>query len=159
MPTFRKHLKQSLALFLVIASFSGYSNVFAETTETVTEDTHHADHSFDWSGVYHGFIPCDDCKGIKTTLALNPNNSYILLSQYVGKSDREIVEKGKFTWGDEKKTLVLTPRNSTQTRQYFFGDNMLIQLDNNGNRITGNNADRYILRRNEMSQNQATQHH
>ena len=94
------------------------------------------------------------------TLALNPNNdSYILISQYVGKSEREIVEKGKFAWGDTNKTVVLTPRNSTQTRQFLVGDNQLTQLDNNGNLVTGSTAERYILRRNDLKQPQSQASH
>ena len=108
--------------------------------------------SLDWPGVYHGFLPCDDCKGVKATLALNKNNSYILITQYVGKSEREFVEKGKFTWDNNSNTIVLTPRDSSTTRQYFVGENMLTQLDNNGNRISGKLADRYILRRTDIKE-------
>ncbi len=158
MITVKQHLKQSLTLFLFIATFSGYSTVFAEATETVKADTHAIQHNI-WSGVYHGFIPCDDCKGIKMTLALNKNNSYLLISQYVGKSEKEIVEKGKFTEGNESNTIVLTPRNSSQTRHYLVGESTLTQLDSNGNRITGKSAERYILRRQEISETQSQPSH
>lgn len=159
MPTVKQHLKQSLTLILFIATFSGYNHVFAETTETVKADAHATKNNI-WSGVYHGFIPCDDCKGVKMTLALNKNNSYLLISQYVGKSEKEIVEKGKFTEGNESNTIVLTPRNSSQTRHYLIGENILTQLDSNGTRITGKSAERYILRRKEISetQNQPSHH-
>lgn len=150
MRTFRQQFKQILAFFLFIAIFSGYNSVFAETAETKDADAHHAQKSIDWPGIYRGFLPCDDCKGVKTSLALNKNNSYILITQYVGKSEREIVEKGKFT--SDNNTIVLTPRDNSTTRQYLVGENMLIQLDNNGNRITGKLADRYILRRTELTE-------
>lgn len=152
--------KQSLTLFLFIATFSSYNNVFAETTETEGSKTeHHAQNSVDWPGVYKGFLPCDDCKGIKTSLALNKNNTYLLITQYVGKSEKEIVEKGKFTSGDQSNTLVLTPRNSTQTRQYAVGEDKFTQLDSDGNRITGKLADRYILRRTDMTSKTPTSSH
>jgi copper homeostasis protein (lipoprotein) len=83
---------------------------------------------------------------------LNKNNSYILIIQYVGKSDREFVEKEKFTWGNESNTIVLTPRNSSTTQQYLVGENNLIQIDKNGNRISGKLADRYILRRTDITE-------
>jgi uncharacterized lipoprotein NlpE involved in copper resistance len=153
MRIFRQHFKHILAFFLFIAIFSNHSLAFAETAETA--NTHHAQNSVDWPGVYYGFLPCDDCKGIKSTLALNKNNSYILITQYVGKSEREIVEKGKFTSGDKNDTLVLTSRDGSTTRQYFVGENMLIQLDNNGNRISGKLAERYILRRSDMKESTA----
>ncbi len=143
--------KQTLTFILFIGIFSGYRPVFAETAEATDKDAHHAQNSINWPGVYHGFTPCDDCKGVKTTFALNQNGSYILITQYVGKSEREIVEKGKFSWGNQSDTIVLTPRNSSTTRQYLVGENMLIQLDDNGNRISGKLADRYILRRTDMT--------
>jgi uncharacterized lipoprotein NlpE involved in copper resistance len=152
MRTFRQQLKQSMTFFILIATFSSCSTVFAETTPDKTDtNTHHASNTLDWPGIYNGFMPCDDCKGVKTTLALNKNSSYILITQYVGKSEREFVEKGKFTWGNKIDTIVLTPRNSSTTQEYFVGENILIQLDNNGNRISGKLADRYILRRTDVT--------
>lgn len=163
MRIFKQPLKQSLTLLLFIATIGSNSNVFAETTETGDTDAvkteHHAQNSIDWPGVYQGFVPCDNCKGIKTSLALNKNNSYILITQYVGKSEREIVEKGKFTADNQNNTIILTPRNSTQTRQYFVGENTLTQLDSNGNHITGESPERYILRKTEMSNKTQTTHH
>ena len=152
MRTFRQQFKQILALFLFIAIFSGSNSVFAETVDTKDDDAHHGQNSLDWPGIYRGFLPCDDCKGVKTTLALNKNNSYILLTQYVGKSEREFVEKGKFTSDNKNNTVMLTPRDSSTTRHYFVGENMLTQLDDNGNRISGKLADRYILRRTDTTE-------
>lgn len=142
MQTFR----QVLALIFCSAIFSGYNPVFAETAET----KHHAQHSGEWPGVYNGFTPCADCNGVKTSLALNTNNTYILITQYIGKSLREFTEKGKFATNENNK-IVLTSRDGSTTRQYLVGENMLIQLDSNGNRIAGKNADGYILRRNDVT--------
>lgn len=152
MRTFRQPFKQIPALLLFIAIFSGSNPVFAETAEPADTEAHHAQNNRDWPGIYRGFLPCDDCKGVKTTLALNKNSSYILLTQYVGKSEREFVEKGNFTSGNTSNTLVLTPRNSSASRQYSVGENMLIQLDDNGNRVSGKLADRYILRRTDVTE-------
>jgi copper homeostasis protein (lipoprotein) len=152
MRTFRQPFKYILILFLGIAIFLGYSPAFAESAETNDKDAPHQGHNgFDWPGLYHGFPPCADCMGIKTTLALNKNNTYILITQNVGKSIREFVEKGKFTWGDKANTIILTPRKSSDTKRYLVGENTLIQLDNKGERISGADADRYILRRTDVS--------
>jgi copper homeostasis protein (lipoprotein) len=150
-------LKQRCTLILFIAAFSAYGTVFAETAEPVHES--HAENSLDWSGLYQGFLPCDGCMGIKTTLALNKNNTYLSIIQYVGKSDREIVEKGKFTLDNANNTILLTPRNSTQTRQYVIGENTLTQLDSTGKRITGDVAERYILKKNEIREPKAAASH
>lgn len=146
MRTYKRFFKKSLLLCGFLAMLSVTDFVFAEQP-----DTHNAQKSLDWPGVYHGFVPCEDCKGIKTTLALNANGSYLLITQYIGKSDREIVEKGKFTWGNTSNTVVLTSRNGESTRQFLVGENTLTQLDNAGNRITGKQADRYTLTRTETA--------
>lgn len=114
-------------------------------------DPHEVHHEkrMDWPGIYNGFTPCDDCKGVKTTLALNANNTYILITQYVGKSPRDITEKGKFEFSNQN-TIILTPRDSGRTRHYFVDENKLVELDNNGVHHSGEDADRYVLRRNDV---------
>lgn len=139
-------------LFLLLVMLCGAGSVFAEGDE-------HSQHK-SWSGLYLGFVPCPDCKGVKTTLALNPNGSYQLLTQYVGKSEREIVEKGKFAIDSETKTLILTPKKGDIKREYFMdGNDALIQLDDEGHRITGDGADRYVLRKTDVTQPSSSSSH
>lgn len=158
MPIIKKNLKQSLALMLLLASCSTYTLAIAETTPPA--EAHHAEDSLDWPGIYLGFLPCADCEGIKTTLALNKNNSYLLITQHVGKSEREFVEKGKFSPGEKSNTIVLTPRNNGEPRRFLVGEDKLMQLDNNGNHIVSKLADRYTLRRKAMQQSEhSTSHH
>lgn len=152
MRTFRRQFEKILALLTFSVILSSYNPVFAETAEAKDKDAHHEHNSLDWPGIYFGSLPCADCVGIKTTLALNKNNSYLLITQYLGKSEREFVEKGKFTWGDKENTIILTPRNGATAQQYFVGENMLIQLDSNGNRIAGKLANRYILHRTDITE-------
>lgn len=159
MRTLKQQLTKILTPFAFIGVMSVCPPVFAEVgAETAHQDMHHAQNSLDWPGIYRAFLPCADCKGVKATLALNKNNTYLLITQYVGKSEREIVEKGKFTWGDKKDVIVLTPRNGSTTQHYLVGEDILTQLDNEGNRITGNLAERYIFRRSDMSQSASPQH-
>jgi copper homeostasis protein (lipoprotein) len=148
----RQRFKQTLTFSLFFATLTGFGPVFAEEAGNQDKGAHHAHDSIDWPGIYLGSVPCADCPGIKTTLALNKNNSYMLITQYLGKSDREFVEKGKFTWSDKSNTIVLTAKNGSATHQYFVAENMLIQLDNDGNRIAGKQADRYILHRTDMTE-------
>lgn len=143
--------KPILTSFLVIAIFSAAGSAVAETAQKPDGAAHHAQHHGEWPGVYNGFTPCADCVGVKTSLALNANNTYILITQYAGKSPRDFTEKGKFTWSEDNSKIVLTPRDGSTTRHYLIGENMLIQLDSNGNRISGKDADRYVLRRNDVT--------
>ena len=147
MQTFSPKIQQTLTVILLSAIFSAYNPVLAESTETKSNESAHQTHTNLWPGIYNGFLPCADCAGIKTSLALNKNNSYVMMTQFVGKSPRDFVEKGTFAWNEEANTIILTPRKSTTTHQYFVGEDVLIKLDNNGNRITGKLADHYILHR------------
>jgi uncharacterized lipoprotein NlpE involved in copper resistance len=143
-------LKQTIKAFLLIIFINlAGSPVFAETASP--EATQGAYKNLNLSGLYLGFYPCADCKGIRTTLALNNNHTYVYISIYVGKSDREILEKGKFSLGENGDTLVLTPKKgSTTSQHYLIDDDMLIKLDEDGNRITQDGADRFILKRKDV---------
>jgi copper homeostasis protein (lipoprotein) len=145
-----KQITNPFLAFLLFAFISLSCNpAFAETASNTGEQ--HAQKTLNLSGLYLGFYPCADCQGVRTTLALNKNNTYVYISLYVGKSDREIVEKGKFTLGEDGNTLVLTPRKgSTTAQQYLIEDDMLIKLDEDGNRITKDGADGYILKRKDV---------
>ncbi|MGR8929243.1 MAG: copper resistance protein NlpE [Gammaproteobacteria bacterium] len=156
----RQRSRTLLLSFLIFSTiFSVYAPVLAEETDTKSHDGHPAQHSLDWPGIYLGFLPCDDCIGTKMTLALNKRGTYVLITQYVGKSPREYVEKGTFSPGDKENTLVLTPRKSGTAHQYLVGKDMLIRLDDNGNRVSGEQADRYILRRNDVTDSDSSTSH
>jgi copper homeostasis protein (lipoprotein) len=132
--------------------------VFAETAGK--EETIQTQKNLNLSGLYLGFFPCDDCQGIRTTLALNNNGTYVYISLYVGKSDREFVEKGKFSLGENGDTLVLKPRKgSTTTQHYLIDDDMLIKLDEDGSRITKDGADRFILKRKDVIKTKDNNNH
>jgi hypothetical protein len=112
------------------------------------------DESKKFRGVFYGFLPCDNCNGIKATLSLKDNNNYLLVTQPAKESSREFYEKGKYTWDDENKLVLLTPKNhESTTRQYRIKDDgTLIQLNDDGQQFTGEKADSYILRRSDTVQ-------
>jgi uncharacterized lipoprotein NlpE involved in copper resistance len=131
--------------------------VLAEST--ADENTNQHDNKLNISGLYLGFTPCPDCKGIKTTLGLNANRTYALYTVYVGKSEREFVEKGKYEWGKKENTIVLTPRKgSSKTQYYLVGEEKLTKLDDDGNLIIGDDADRYVLKRKNMVEDSPMSH-
>ena len=107
------------------------------------------DKSLEFHGVFYGYLPCNDCDGIKATLSLKQKNNYLLVTQPAKDSSREFYEKGKYTWDDKKQIAVLTPRKESIVRQYYIEDEgTLIQLNSDGRRMTGN-SDRYTLRRSD----------
>ena len=164
----KKHLKQKLTLIIFSTLFSAYNPAIAESDMQIQErvlkaremlnqqKTDHAAHvnpidkSLEFHGVFYGFLPCNDCNGIKATLSLKQKNNYLLVTQPARESSREYYEKGKYTWNDENQTVVLTPNKESTTRQYHIDDEgTLVQLSDGGVRMTGDEADRYILRRSD----------
>lgn len=152
-----KHLSCAL-LFTVLPLTSEI--VLAENPHAGHQNDTHEERPKDWPGVYQGFLPCDDCIGIKTTLGLNKNGSYVLITQNVGKSPRDFVEKGKYSWAEQADTILLKPKKAGKTTQlYLVEKDRLIRLDDNGKRHGGKLADRYILRRNDVTETATSPSH
>lgn len=102
--------------------------------------------SLDWDGTYRGVVPCADCEGIETELTLSPDRTYVLKTRYLGKpgADREL--RGTFVWNDLGSTITLS-NNPGGPTQYRVGENVLMQLDLQGEPITGALAPKYRLSR------------
>ena len=164
----KKQLKQNLCLIFFSTLLLAIHPAMAESDMQIQErvlkarekinqqDMDHAAHanpvdkSLEFHGVFYGFLPCNDCNGIKTTLSLKQKNNYLLVTQPARESSREYYEKGKYSWNDENQTVVLTPNKKSETRQYHIENGeTLIQLKSDGSRITGDQADDYILRRSD----------
>lgn len=134
----------SILILILSATFSFISCNSSKKTATFKEIqvSDNSLTSLDWPGVYQGILPCADCKGIKTQLLLNEDLTYTLKTQFLEKSDSVFSENGKFNWNDSGNTITL---NNTNHQIYQVGENILFQLDKDGNRITGNLAGNYTL--------------
>jgi uncharacterized lipoprotein NlpE involved in copper resistance len=106
--------------------------------------------SVDWVGSYQGILPCADCEGIKTQIVLNKDLSYILETQYLGKDEKVFQSKGTFKWNESGSKITLDNENK---QIYQVGENRIFHLDKDGNRITGEIANNYIL---EMEKTELT---
>ena len=106
--------------------------------------------SVDWVGTYQGVLPCADCEGIKTQIVLNKDLSYILETQYLGKDEKVFQSKGTFKWNESGSKITLDNENK---QIYQVGENRIFHLDKDGNRITGEIANNYIL---EMEKTELT---
>lgn len=100
--------------------------------------------SVDWAGTYQGVLPCADCEGIETSITLGKDSSYRLRARYVGKADTVFEKRGTFAWNEAGSAIQLQGLPDGPDR-YLVGENQLIQLDREGNRITGELASRYSL--------------
>lgn len=65
---------------------------------------------------------------------------------YIGESDEVISDQGQVTWDPSGSRIALTSEDpDTESVSYQVGENILFQLDQDGNRISGDLADRYQL--------------
>lgn len=100
--------------------------------------------TLDWDGIYQGILPCADCEGIKTQLILHKDLTYTLQTQYVGRKDTVFTEKGKFNWVENGGSIIL---DNACKQKYLVGENRIFHLDKDGKRISGDLADKYVLKK------------
>ena len=102
--------------------------------------------SLDWDGIYTSVLPCADCEGIQTTITLNMDDSYELRIRYIGKDGNEFVKKGSIKWNKAGNEITLSGIKKTEaSSKYLVGENRLIQLDSNGNRMNADVESKYVL--------------
>lgn len=111
---------------------------------------HSARNSLDWEGLYIGTMPCADCSGIATSLTLNFDGSYVYEQTYLGsakdgdlKPTNEYKSTGEFIWNSKGDTVTLSEEDDSQ--QFFVGENVLMMLDVDGNKVQGEMAENYNL--------------
>ncbi|MGC9423324.1 MULTISPECIES: copper resistance protein NlpE [Vibrio] len=128
-----------------ISSHNG-SQTEAAIDETFTSE-HTAYNSLDWQGTYQGVLPCADCAGIEYTLTLNDDLTYTLTEIYqTDEETKPLTSTGKFHW-DKNGSVITLEDGSDSANQYFVGENILMKLDINGEKITGDLATLYHLKK------------
>jgi uncharacterized lipoprotein NlpE involved in copper resistance len=102
--------------------------------------------SVDWAGTYAGLLPCADCPGIETRLTLNIDNTYQISWKYQDRKNATHQNSGSFLWNTGGGIITLGNLDKDQyPTQYLVGEDRLFQLDLQGNRITGDLEQNYIL--------------
>jgi heat shock protein HslJ len=101
--------------------------------------------SLDWQGVYRGVLPCEDCSGLQTEIRLLPGDTYEMSYQYLGKNEDVVRSKGSLMWNNQGSIITLV--NVGEPNRYLVGENVLIKLDLQGNRIGGDLAEKYKLKK------------
>lgn len=143
-------IKNGALIIWASASFLSCNTVKSTSTDTSTStstptDSHQAENSLDYDGIYRGILPCADCEGIKTTVYINRDNSFKIVENYLGKNEKSIETSGTYSWTKMGNSIILKAPNSSEKRSYFVGENTLTQLDQSGKKIEGNLAPNYIL--------------
>jgi len=137
-----------LSLFLLWLSGCGQQEQEKFETGEMSDfyDEHNARNSLDWFGIYEGVLPCADCEGIYTRIELDREESYRKITHYLGKGDGTVYEsEGTFIWDETGNRITL--KGAEGANRYFVSENRLIQLDLQGERITGDLAELYELKK------------
>ncbi len=108
--------------------------------------------SLDWPGMYVGVLPCADCEGILTEIQLRADNTYDLATQYLGKSKEIHRKKGAIKWDASGNFIRLVGADSPSgDLRYQVQENALLQLDKDGKRIEGEQADLYRIAKHDAA--------
>jgi uncharacterized lipoprotein NlpE involved in copper resistance len=133
-------LSAACLLFSLNSCKSGGKNADQITTEDNSQT------ALDWAGTYSGIIPCADCAGIETQISLNMDNTYQINWKYLDKSDETYTQEGTFTWDCTGSFIILENAGADYfPSMYKVCEGYLLQLDMEGNVITGELADNYKL--------------
>jgi len=97
----------------------------------------------DWDGVYTGIIPSASGSGIQVRIVLNKDNSFVMQYYYIDRDGADFTQSGTFSWNEDGSVITLDTESIPP--YYQVGENFLRQLDLQGNIITGNLAENYVL--------------
>lgn len=108
------------------------------------DPAHNSQNSVDWMGTYEATLPCADCPGIKTVLVLHEDKTFEMSSEYLER-DTKFEDKGTFEWQNNGSRVHLKGKDTDVKLK--VGENILFQLDQEGNEITGDLAEYYIYKK------------
>ncbi len=130
-------------LFYILAIALVFSACKTHKNKPTTTDEHTAEYALDYEGVYKGTYPCADCEGIKTTLTLNKDKSFIYETLYLGRKGKSFVYKGNYT----VKGNTLTIQQDNKPIHFLVGESTVTLLGDDLKPNTGELADFYVLKK------------
>ena len=92
---------------------------------------------------FQGTIPCQDCKGIKTRVALQPERKFEMKMKYVGKSDSIYHYKGQYYYDEDEQLLMI--KTDDQIQYFNINPEYLKKLDENAKPFPSENEEDYFL--------------
>lgn len=98
--------------------------------------------SVNWEGKYKGFMPCDNCGDLKTTLELFPDNTYELQTTSSDGSGLTDVEQGSFIWNENGSRIRF---NNDQNTVFEVQKDQILLINSDGSPIVTNTNKSYIL--------------
>ena len=115
----------------------------------VTPDGHNSRNSLDWAGVYQGTLPCDQFEGIQSSITLLSMGKFARSIQYHGDNIQSQSDQGNIEWNEAGSNITLISESGAR-QSYQVGENVLYHLDENGNRMEGDLAEKYLLIKNKQ---------
>lgn len=144
-------MKQNIKTIMVIAvallTINACTNTSKKSDESAV-DMHSSQISLDWAGTYSGVTPCADCEGIETELTLSADDTYKLVTTYLGteEENNSFTKEGNFSWVDDGNSVKLDGfQEGEGSALYKVEENRVRHLDLEGNIIEGELANHYIL--------------
>ena len=119
------------------------------SADKVIPDGHNSRNSLDWAGVYQGTLPCDQCDGIQTSITLLSMGKFARSIQHLGDNIQSKSDQGNIEWNEAGSKITLISESGAR-QSYQVGENVLYHLDENGNRMEGDLAERYLLIKNKQ---------
>ena len=138
-----------ITTIVILGMSCGRQSIEQSASEEMSDeffDMHNARIALDYVGSYSGVLPCADCEGIRTEVILVDESQFIRKTQYIGQDDMVFEESGIYTWDEAGNTITL--EGVDEPNQYFVSENRIFHLDKDGNRIEGELAEKYILKKN-----------
>jgi len=139
-----------LSILIIDRKHEGDLGIMANGTknDTPVAEMHNARNSLDFTGSYEGTIPCGDCSGIEVVVTINGDGTYTNKMTYIGKEpDNVFTTQGKYQWDNSGSKITLIDESGSDNDMYKVEENRLIMLDEQGEVITGDLSDMYILRK------------
>ncbi len=98
-----------------------------------------AQQSLDWSGIYKGNVPCEDCAVTNLLLELKSEGQYSLSRSYIDKMSAAVMEEGEIIWSEVG--------NAIQVGEYRFTveEHKLSLLDHDGSLKVDIEGNPYVL--------------
>lgn len=136
----------TVALFMMASCNSAQkNNTQAENEEIKTEETVAPAIAY---GTYTGTLPAADCEGIKTTLTINEDKTYKLISEYIGVKDGTFETSGVYNLINNTLIELVTPSSGEKNYYKVLDENQVMLSDKEGTVNDGTLAEHYILKRN-----------
>jgi heat shock protein HslJ len=134
-------MERANAVWLILVALAGCS-VPSEQPPVATGDN--SRNALDWQGAYVGTVPCADCEGIRTRVELRGDGTFSRSLTYLGTGRPPVEGGGTFTWDAAGSRIELVDAAGSAGR-YQVGENALLPLDGDGQRLGGERAALYRL--------------